>query len=124
MSALDDKIAETLNNGDRHILESCGRELGFFGLIGESFRGTFSGIVIAMFLFILAFAVILVFSAIQFFTIEVIEMKLNWMAIALTALLVIGFLRLCYFIELARLSVVRQVKRLELQIALLSKRQL
>ena len=59
--------------------------------------------------------------AINFFTIEDLEMKLNWLAVGLTALIVIGLLRLWYFMELNRLSVVRELKRLEPQIAQLAK---
>jgi hypothetical protein len=60
MSAIDDKILETLNSEDRKILDSYGKEL--------------------------------------------------------------GLLRLWYFMELNRQSVIWEVKRLELQIALLVKR--
>lgn len=122
MSAIDDKILETLNSEDGEILDSCGRELGVFGLIAESFRGKLRAIVITVFLLVLIFAVILVVCAVNFFTVEDILLKLNWLAVGLTSLIVIGLLRLWYFMELNRLSVIREVKRLELQIALLAKR--
>ena len=46
MSAIDDKILETLNEEDKKILNSCGQELGLFGLIAESFRGKLKAMVI------------------------------------------------------------------------------
>ncbi len=122
MSDIDDKILEVLDSEDKEVMDSYGRELGFFGLIAESFRGKLKTIVITVFLFILTFAVILVFCAVNFFTVEDITLKLNWLAVGLTSLIVIGLLRLWYFMELNRLSVIREVKRLELQIALLAKR--
>ncbi|MEJ2247431.1 MAG: hypothetical protein P8Y80_15350, partial [Acidobacteriota bacterium] len=60
--------------------------------------------------------------AVNFFSVADLESKLNWLAVGLTALIVIGLLRLWYFMELNRLSVIREAKRLELQIALLAKR--
>jgi hypothetical protein len=122
MSDIDDKILETLKSEDRNILDSCGRELGLFGLIAESFRGQLKAMVITVFLLVLIFAVILVICTVNFFTVDDIALKLNWLAVGLTALIVIGLLRLWYFMELNRLSVIREVKRLELQIALLAKR--
>ena len=122
MSAIDDRILETMKSEDRNILDGCGRELGLFGLIAESFRGPLKAMVITVFLLVLIFAVILVICTVNFFTVDDITLKLNWLAVGLTALIVIGLLRLWYFMELNRLSVIREVKRLELQIALLSKR--
>ncbi len=122
MSAIDDKIRESLNSEDKEVMESYGKELGFFGLIAESFRGKLKAMVITVFLLVLIFAVILVICAVNFFTVEDIALKLNWLAVGLTALIVIGLLRLWYLMELNRLSVIREIKRLELQIALLAKR--
>jgi hypothetical protein len=122
MTSIDEKILETLNNDDRETLESYGRELGIFGLIAESFRGKTRILTLGFFLLVLVFAVVLVYCAIQFFTVDDVGMKLNWMAAALTALFVIGLLRIAYFMLLNRISVVREIKRLGLLIALLHKK--
>lgn len=121
MNDLDEKILETLKNEDKEVMESYGEELGLFGLIAESFRGKMKVPVIAVFVFMLVFGATLVYSAIHFFSVENIEEKLHWLAIGLTALIVFGLLRLWYWMELNRLSIMREVKRLELQISLLSK---
>ena len=122
MGAIDDKILELLNSEDMQVIESYGKEPGLFGLIAESFRGKLKAMVFAVFLFILIFAVILIYCAINFFAVDDLSMKLNWLAGGLTALIVIGLLRLWYFMELNRLSLVRQIKRVELQMALLARR--
>jgi len=122
MIDIDEKILEALNNDDKEVMDSYGEEWGLFRLIAESFRGKMKVMVIAVFVFILVFAVILVFSAINFFSVEDIGMKLNWFAVGITALIVVALLRLWYFMELNRLSVVREIKRLELQVSLLAKK--
>jgi hypothetical protein len=122
MSDIDEKILEALNNEDKEVMDSFGEEPGLFELIAESFRGKMKAVVIPVFVFMLAFAAILVYSAIHFFSVETIGTKLHWLAIGLTALIVFGLLRLWYWMELNRLSIIREVKRLELQISLLSKK--
>jgi hypothetical protein len=123
MGSIDEKIAETLESEEREILDFYGKELGLFGLMAESLRGKLKFLVWTVFLFVLVFAVLLVYCAAHFFAAETIGMKLNWMAGGLTALFVIGLLRLWYLMELNRLSLIRELKRLELQIAFLGKRQ-
>ena len=122
MSDIDEKILDALNNEDREAMDSYGEELGPFGLIRESFRGVFRAVVIMVFVLVVIFAVALVYSAFKFFSVEDLELKLNWLAIGLTSLFMVGLLRLWYFLELNRLSVIREVKRLELQVSLLSKK--
>ena len=122
MSDIDEKILEALSNEDKEVMDSFGEELGLFELIAESFRGKMKAVVIPVFVFMLAFAAILVYSAVNFFSVEDIGTKLHWMAIGLTALIVFGLLRLWYWMELNRLSINREIKRMELQISLLSKK--
>lgn len=122
MHTIDDKIAEVMDGEAREMMDIYGKELGLFGLIAESFRGKLRFLVMLIFLFIMVFALLLLYCAVHFFTAETIDMKLNWMAGGLTALIVIGSLRLWYLMELNRLSVIREVKRLELQIGLLGRK--
>lgn len=122
MSAIDDKILESFNAEDKEVMHSCGEELGLFGLVAESFRGKLKVAVIAVFFFMLIFAAILAYSAINFFSVEDIGTKLHWLAVALTALIAFALLRLWYWMELNRLSLVREIRRLELQISLLAKK--
>lgn len=122
MNDIDSKIFEALNSEDKEILDSYGAELGLFELMAQSFRGKMKAVVIPAFVFMLVFAVMLIYSTINFFSVEDIGARLQWLAIGLTALIVIGLLRLWYWMELNRLSVIREVKRLELQISLLSKK--
>jgi hypothetical protein len=122
MSDTDKKILEALSSEDQEAMDCRGEELGLFGLIAESFRGKFRAVVITVFIFVLVFAVILLYSSINFFSADDISIKLNWFAVGLASLIVIGLLRLWYFMELNRISILREVKRLELQISLLRKK--
>jgi len=122
MSDIDDKILEALSAEDKEVMASYRKQLGPLGLIAESFRGKLGVMRIAVIIMILAFLVVLVHSAINFFSVEEIAPKLNWMAIGLTALIVVCVARLWYWMELIHLSTIREVKRLELQVSLLAKK--
>jgi hypothetical protein len=122
MSKLDDKILEALGSADRELLETYTRQPGFFGMLFEPLRGSFGPIAIVAFALMLVTLGAFIYSAFQFFPEPDLRAKLNWLAIGLTMLIMLGLLRLWYFQEISRLSIIREVKRLELQISLLSKK--
>ena len=122
MNDIDDKILEALSSEDKELMASYGKELGLFGLMAESFRGKLGATMIIVFIMILVFAFVSIYSAINFFSVEEIIPKLNWMAITLIAVIVVIFLRLTYWIQLIHISTIREVKRLGLQVSLLAKK--
>lgn len=122
MSDIDDKILAALDRDERELIEPYVKPLGFFGMFNLPFRGNLGPIVVAAFVFMLVAFGMLVYSAFRFFPEAALVPKLNWLAIGLTMLIMLGLLRLWYFQEMARLSIIREVKRLELQVSLLSKK--
>ena len=122
MDDIDDKILEALSVEDKEVMASYRKELGPLGLIVESLRGKLGVMRIIVLIMIVVFVVVFVHSAINFFSVEEITSKLDWMAIGLTALIVVGVARLWYWMELIHLSTIREVKRLELQVSLLVKK--
>ena len=47
-------------------------------------------------------------------------LKLNWLAGTLSAVVAFAIARIWFFMELNRLSVIREIKRVELQVSLLA----
>jgi hypothetical protein len=122
MNKIDDRILAALNSEDREVLESFAPQPGFFGMLFAPLRGSFGPIAIAAFVMMLAVFGLLIYSAFQFFPELDLTRKLNWMAISLALLIMLGLLRLWYFQEISRLSILMEVKRLELQVSLLVKK--
>jgi hypothetical protein len=122
MSKIDDKILEALDSDDRELMETYTSQRGFFSMLFEPMRGSFGPIAIAAFILMIVVFITLVYSIFQFFPEQDLLRKLNWMAIGLSMLIVMGLLRLWYFQEISRLSILREMKRLELQVSLLSKK--
>jgi len=119
MNDIDDKILAAIRSETEESLGEYSEELGLFGLVGESFKGAFRWVVIAAFALILIFIGLGVYSAINFVHATDIAVKLNWFAGSALAFLIVIVLRLWYFMELNRLSIRREIKRLELQVSLL-----
>ena len=124
MNDIDDKILEALSTEDKEVMANYGKELGLFGLMIESFKGKLGVWMIVVFIMILVFAFVSIYSVINFFSVEEIIPKLNWMAITLIAVIAVIFLRLTYWIQLIHISTIREMKRLELQVSLLAKKQM
>lgn len=120
MNDIDDKILAAIRAETEQSLGEYSEELGLFGLVGESFKGAFKWAVIAAFVLILIFIGIGVYCAINFVYANDIAVKLNWFGGALLAFIVVTVLRLWFFMELNRLSIKREIKRVELQVSLLA----
>jgi hypothetical protein len=120
MNDIDDKILAAIQAETEQSLEEYQEELGLFGLIGESFKGAFKWVVIGAIIMILVFAGLVVYSGINFYHASDIALKLNWFAAGLVAFIIFAILRLWFFMELNRLSIKREIKRVELQVSLLA----
>ena len=119
MTDIDTKILEAIREDADEAIQEYEEELGLFGLIAESFRGAFRWTVIFSILLQAAFLVVIVYCAIDFFHTDEISRKLDLLAIGLAAFIAFGLLRLWFLMELNRLSIRREIKRLELQVALI-----
>lgn len=119
MNEIDDKILEAIRTETEESLDEYKDELGLFALVNESFKGALRWVVFIAFALILIFIGIGVYCAVNFVHATDIAVKLNWFGGAALAFLIVIVLRLWYFMELNRLSIKREIKRVELQVSLL-----
>lgn len=119
MKDINQKILETMQQELKE--DSVSEEqANALQLIGKSFKGTFrvtAFIVISLQLICVGFGV---YFTIGLFAEIEIATKLHWLLGALLSFIAFAIARLWMFMELNRLSVLREVKRVELQLALLS----
>lgn len=87
-----------------------------------TFRGQKRGLTAFGFLFGAGFTALMVVSAVQFFQVETTRAMIAWACVFGFAALSTGLIKIWYFMELNKFVVVREVKRLELQVARLSDR--
>ncbi len=121
MRQIDDRILEALSQDDQEALDDYARELGIFELISASFKTRMKWMVIAIFTLVLVFFGLAIWCGYHFFTTDELVTKLNWFGGLMMSFLAFALLRLAYFTELQRISLAREVKRLELQVALLAR---
>ncbi len=120
MKDIDDKILAALQAETEQSLQEYEEELGLFGLVGESFRGAMKWVVMAAFALIFIFIGLVIYCGINFYHATDIALKLNWFAAGMAAFIIVAILRLWFFMELNRLSIRREIKRVELQLSLLA----
>ncbi len=114
MKDIDDKILAAIQAETEQSLQEYSEELGLFGLIGESFKGALKWAVVAAMVLMLIFGGLVVYAGINFFHASDIAIKLNWFAGGVVAFIIFAILRLWFFMELNRLSIKREIRRVEL----------
>ncbi|MBU2986785.1 hypothetical protein KO528_15580 [Saccharophagus degradans] len=122
MTNIDDKILETLCEEDRELLSTYSEDMNKCRLITESFRGKQKFYIMLVWADILFFTLLLIFSVYQYFTTEAIAEKLTWMGGFVLSVLAISLMKMWYWMELNKLAVTRDIKRVELQISLLAQK--
>lgn len=119
MADLDAEIREALDEEDRALMEQFGEQ----GLIGQTmsmFQGKQGWIaMITVFVSLILFG-IAVYAVIQFFGSATTEARLLWGAVTWGLLTMVSFIKVWFWIRMESNRVIREVKRIELQIARLN----
>ncbi|OGT69974.1 MAG: hypothetical protein A3H44_14695 [Gammaproteobacteria bacterium RIFCSPLOWO2_02_FULL_57_10] len=121
MSDLNKKILDAMRNSKDELV-ATDDDTGLFKLIGLSFKGPLRFTVMFVMLLVVVFVGLALYCAWQMLGTSDVGAKVDWAAGLVVSFIIVGLLRLWYFLELNRLSIVREVKRVELQVALLAER--
>ena len=119
MTNINQKILDALKE-DKAANEFSEEQANALQLIMQSFKGTFRLTFIVVVTLQLIFAGIAFFCAYQLVNEVEIGTKINWLAGTLSAVVAFAIARLWFFMELNRLSIIREIKRVELQVSLLA----
>lgn len=122
MSKIDDAIRDALSSEDAEFLARFEREPPVVVQAIGIFRGAYGPLNV---LFLAAFLVVIaigLFAVWKFATLEDVRAMLHWGAIAAFCVVVLALIRVWFFMELQTNRLVREIKRLELQIARLGAR--
>lgn len=122
MSELDKRIEEALHNEDADLLNALREEPSLFELLTDAFRGRYRWLNVLAAVWMLVFLVLSVVAAVKFFQAETQREMIMWAAGCLIGLMVVSLLKTWYWMELHKNALMREIKRLELQVARLSGR--
>lgn len=122
MNDIDRLIREALAKEEAEVLDRVASEKNPLARAMELFQGRYFWFNALVAGFTLLIFIGQVWCAVQFFAVGSMEEKLAWAVGFLFAGICVGMLKLWSWMELNKNSVIREVKRLELQVAYLNKR--
>ncbi|MBL4631584.1 MAG: hypothetical protein JKY14_10655 [Paraglaciecola sp.] len=119
MKNINQKILEAIKD-DTAGQEFSEEQANALQLIGQSFKGTFRLTFVVIVTIQLIFAGLAIYCAYHLVNELDIGLKINWLAGTLSTVVAFAIARLWFFMELNRLSLIREIKRVELQVSLLA----
>lgn len=122
MSTLDDKIRDALNKQDRADPELFPDEQSVWTQWFGIYRGRNRWINMLASAFTFVFFALAVWMTISFFNAETTQSMLAWGLGTLFCMIAVGNLKMWMWMQMDKNAVLREVKRLELQVALLVQR--
>ena len=119
MDELDRKIEEALSAEDRAVLSQFG-EQGLFGQLGSLFKGKLGWLSAVTFVVATIAVVIGVWAAWKFYQADDVGAMLKWAGLAWIGLTTQIMIKIWSWMRMETNRVIREVKRLELQVAQLN----
>lgn len=115
---IDKKIKEELESEAANIDQVLAHQEGIFSMLTNAYKGALGGWVILVTIITLAVSSIIVWAGYEFFFVEsLLEHKLHWGVVLIISLIIQISLKMWTFMEMNRMSTLRELKRLELAIS-------
>lgn len=116
MTNLDDKIREALSEQDQVLMDQFG-EQGLFGQLGGLFQGKLAWLTVATLFIGTILTIIAVYAIFRFVTAEEVSDIIRWGGLAWIAGVSQMMIKLWSWMRMETNRTLREIKRLELQIA-------
>ena len=121
MADIDDKITDALDEDDYAFLTKLDADRGMFQQIGDTWKGPMGGWAKMIFGFTFALGMLLLFVLYQVaHSTDHPIVHVLWAIAALTLIVLMGFAKEWMFARMNMLTILREIKRLQVQVALLS----
>jgi len=119
MEDIDRLIKETLNEEEAKFYDDL-EEQNLLQMVFGIFSGKNSWLVIVMSIVQVVFFGIFIYSAIQFFNVEATNDLIKWGVFGTLSLMASSMLKLFSWMQMDKKAIIREIKRLELQVSSLS----
>ena len=120
MNDMNDAMRSALNSEVQFEAIDSDRELPIRTQVAETFRGRFRWVVLLAVFFRILFLIIAIIAVVQFFRVTGTRDLVAYATLFLASVVATAALKLWYWMLLIKNSVIREIKRLELQVAKLS----
>ncbi len=121
MEDIDRLIKEALSEEDSEILDRL-QEQSLFESLMSNFQGKMKWIAMYSFFMILVIFALSIYCLVEFLEAEEIREMLLWGAGMMVGLVMVGMLKMWHWMQMDKNALVREIKRLELQVGLLVKK--
>ncbi|MDT0540223.1 DUF6768 family protein [Croceitalea sp. P059] len=122
LEKIDELIKEALGKEEAKFYDEL-EEQNLFGKIGETFRGKTGWLVIFMNVMNLIFLVLFVYCLVQFFNVSETNELIKWTAAGIICWSFMAFIKLYVWMQMDKNDILRELKRLELQVSVLTGKQ-
>ena len=122
MTDIDDAIRAGLDADDRAFLASLDDERGLFRQLGDSLGGPLGGWAKVVFAMTFVMGIVLLVSVWQLLTADTTRDQILWATAAMALVMSTGFLKDWLFSRMNMFTVLREVKRLQVQVAMLAEK--
>lgn len=113
---IDDLIKETLTQEEAKFYDAL-EEQNLLGKLGEVYKGKMGWLAVVMNIMQLIILVLMIYSMVQFFDTEVTNELIKWGSAAFLCMLFLSMMKLYIWMQMDKNDILRELKRLELQIA-------
>jgi len=120
MSGIDDKIRQALQDDAEEKFISAGDDQAMIQQMLATFRGRNKWLAALAMVYTFVFFALSIVCAVQFFWASETKDLIMWATAALVCWFAVGFLKSWWFMQMDKHAILREVKRLELQVARLS----
>jgi len=121
MEDIDKLIKETLTKEEAKFYDELD-EQGLFGMVKGLLKGKNSWLVVIMNIFSILVFVLLIYCIIQTTEVERANDLILWVGAAIFCLIIISVIKINFWMHMHKNAVIRELKRLEIQISSLSGR--
>jgi hypothetical protein len=118
---IDELIKSTLSKEEAQFYDELG-EQNLLGKIGEVYRGRLGWLAVIMNVVHLLIFGAFVYCLVQFFSTDEIKELITWSSAGFLCMIAMGMLKLYVWMQIDKNDILREMKRLELQLATLMSR--
>ena len=116
---IDDMIRQALSEEEAKFYDELGEQT-LPEMVGGLFKGRLKWLTIMTMVIMVIFVALAFYCAVQFFTAEDLRLTIIWGACTFSFLLATSMLKLFHWMQMDKNAVIREIKRLELQVGLLN----
>ena len=122
MTDFDDRIRGALDADDKAFLDTLEEDRGMFRQMGDAMGGALGGWAKLMMVMAFVIGIAVLYTFYRMLTANSLDDRIMWGVLSLATLIMQGFLKEWMFARMNMLNVLREVKRLQVQVAMLAEK--